>query len=183
MWVCNVVYQVALSLQQWRYVTVLSGLALWERYQPNLDSQQSTCSSRTSAKQSSRAVLALLQLLTQDIHKGNVSSPPVVFVLMPSGSLAVFSLILNFVTGGLARLQIHEHPQSETRTMSNSHFNLPVQFTHTKDQQNLVSSASSLLFFVFISLFVSVFPGFILTRTPGIVKCNNPLKLNPFGLV
>ena len=94
--------QVALSLQQWRYVTVLSGLALWERYQPNLDSQQSTCSSRTSAKQSSRAVLALLQLLTQDIHKGNGSSPPVVFVLMPSGSLAVFWLILNFVTGDLA---------------------------------------------------------------------------------
>ena len=48
--------------------------------------------------------------------------------------------------------------------MSNSHFDLPVQFTHTKDQQNLVSSASSLLFFVFISLFVSVFPGFILTK-------------------
>ena len=22
-----------------------------------------------------------------------------------------------------------------------------------------------------------------LLRTPGIVKCNNPLKLNPFGLV
>ena len=65
---------------------------------------------------------------------------------------------------GLARLQIHEHPQSETRTMSNSHFDLPVQFTHTKDQQNLVSSASSLLFFVFISLLVSVFPGFILTH-------------------
>ena len=112
--------------------------------------------------------MALLQLLTQDIHKGNVSSPPVVFVLMPSGSLAVFSLILNFVTGGLARLQIHEHPQSETRTMSNSHFDLPVQFTHTKDQQNLVSSASSLLFFVFISLFVSVFPGFILTVARGL---------------
>ena len=112
--------------------------------------------------------MALLQLLTQDIHKGNVSSPPVVFVLMPSGSLAVFSLILNFVTGGLARLQIHEHPQSETRTRSNSHFDLPAQFTHRKDQQNLVSSASSLLFFVFISLFVSVFPGFILTVARGL---------------
>ena len=69
---------------------------------------------------------------------------------------------------GLVRLQIHEHPQSETRTMSNSHFDLPVQFTHTKDQQNLVSSASSLLFFVFISLFVSVFPGFILTVARGL---------------
>ena len=23
----------------------------------------------------------------------------------------------------------------------------------------------------------------LIARTPGIVKCNNPLKLNPFGLV
>ena len=31
--------------------------------------------------------------------------------------------------------------------------------------------------------FVSDLDIFTIVRTPGIVKCNNPLKLNPFGLV
>ena len=37
--------------------------------------------------------MALLQLLTQHIHKRNGSSPPVVFVLTPSGSLSVYKFL------------------------------------------------------------------------------------------
>jgi len=84
--------QVALGLQQWRYVTVLSGLA---------------CSSRTSAKQSSRAVLALLQLLSssswcpQAPWQSSGWSWTLLLAILPSTQRR-----------GLARLQIHEHPQS-----------------------------------------------------------------------
>ena len=37
-------------------------------------------------------------------------------------------------------------------------------------------------YFLDVALF-TVFMERLLPRTPGIVKCNNPLKLNPFGLV
>ena len=121
-----VVYQVDLSLQ---FVAMCYSVGLpYEREISQLkDCQQSTCTSRTSAKKSSRAVFALLLLLTQDIHKGNGSPPPVVFVLTPSGSLTVLLVDLDVVTGDLVlfpearpcQSTYNTSPQSETTALIN----------------------------------------------------------------